>query len=132
MRCDKAVAVHSVASHGWQTERPGLHIAACTHCTQALFLEFMNAHNRDRTADGAVAAVLSARLKLIGGCRNAGDEARVAALRREAAGLDIADSVDFHVNASWDEVTATGRSPSRYELDLSNVLFAQLSCQTVG
>ncbi len=91
------------------------------HCTQALFLEFMNAHKCDRTGDGAGAAVLSARLKLIGGCRNTGDEARVAALRREAAGLDIADFVDFHVNASWDEVTATGRLPSRYELDLSNV-----------
>jgi len=50
------------------------------------------------------AAVLSARLKLIGGCRNAEDEARVAGLRREAASLDIADFVDFHVNAPWDEV----------------------------
>lgn len=55
--------------------------------------------------DVAGAAVLSARLKLIGGCRNAEDEARVAGLRREAASLDIADFVDFHVNAPWDEVS---------------------------
>ena len=50
--------------------------------------------------------MLSARLKLIGGCRNAGDEERVAALRREAAGLQIADFVDFHTNAPWHEVAA--------------------------
>lgn len=55
-------------------------------------------------------AVLSARLKLIGSCRNAGDEARVEALRRQAAKLQIQDCVDFHVNAPWDEV-GLQRSP---------------------
>ena len=60
--------------------------------------------------------MLSARLKLIGGCRNAEDEARVAALRQEAVRLDIADFVDFHVNASWDEVIATIFSPPQCKL----------------
>lgn len=47
---------------------------------------------------------MSARLKLIGGCRNNGDHSRVAALKEEAASLGIADFVDFHVNAPWEEV----------------------------
>ena len=49
-------------------------------------------------------AVLSERLKLIGSCRNAGDSARVDALRQLAQVLPIQDYVDFHVNAPWDEV----------------------------
>jgi hypothetical protein len=49
-------------------------------------------------------AVLKARLKLIGGCRNQGDHARVAALEQEAFALGIAEFVDFHVNAPWEEV----------------------------
>lgn len=48
--------------------------------------------------------MLSARLKLIGSCRNAGDSARVDALRQLAQHLQIQDYVDFHVNAPWDEV----------------------------
>jgi hypothetical protein len=48
--------------------------------------------------------VLSARLKLIGSCRNAGGSARVDALRQLAEHLQIQDYVDFHVNAPWDEV----------------------------
>ncbi len=52
-------------------------------------------------------AVLSARLKLIGSCRNAGDAARVDALRRLAAELQIQDHVDFYINAPWDEVRRT-------------------------
>jgi hypothetical protein len=48
--------------------------------------------------------VLSARLKLIGSCRNAGDSARVDALRQLAQDLQLQDYVDFHVNAPWDEV----------------------------
>lgn len=50
-------------------------------------------------------AVLSARLKLIGSCRNAGDEARVEALRQQAEELQLQDHVDFHVNAPWDEAS---------------------------
>ena len=52
-------------------------------------------------------AVLSARLKLIGSCRNAGDQERVKSLRQLAAELGISEHVDFCVNAPWDEV----RSP---------------------
>lgn len=48
--------------------------------------------------------MLSARLKLIGSCRNAGDAARVDALRRLAAELQMQDHVDFYINAPWDEV----------------------------
>lgn len=48
--------------------------------------------------------MLSARLKLIGSCRNAGDSARVDALRQLAEHLQMQDYVDFYVNAPWDEV----------------------------
>jgi hypothetical protein len=57
-------------------------------------------------------AVLSARLKLIGSCRNAGDRARVDALRRLAQHLAVQDHVDFHVNAPWDEVPPHLKMPT--------------------
>ena len=49
-------------------------------------------------------AVLGARLVLVGGCRNDGDEARVARLRALAAELGLGDAVEFRVNASYAEL----------------------------
>lgn len=45
-----------------------------------------------------------ARLVMIGGCRGAGDEARVAELRAMAERLGVADRVDFLVNAPFSEL----------------------------
>lgn len=63
---------------------------------------FARARQQSNSYEGC--AVLKARLKLIGGCRNQGDHSRVAALEQEAVALGIAEFVDFHVNAPWEEV----------------------------
>ena len=44
------------------------------------------------------------RLVLIGGCRNEGDERRIAALREEAAQLGVEAHVEWAVNASFETV----------------------------
>jgi alpha-1,2-mannosyltransferase len=44
------------------------------------------------------------RLGLVGGARNDPDYARVESLRALAASLDIADRVEFHVNASYPDM----------------------------
>ena len=49
-------------------------------------------------------AVLGASLVLVGGCRNTGDEARVARLRALAVELGVGDAVEFRVNASYAEL----------------------------
>lgn len=62
-----------------------------------------------KSPDPTVAeAVLSARLQLVGGCRNAGDEARLEHLKRVAKDLGLLEdgSVEFHVNVSFDELKA--------------------------
>jgi alpha-1,2-mannosyltransferase len=52
-------------------------------------------------------ALLSARLQLVGGCRGAGDEARVAALRRLAAELGLDEgAVEFRLNVPFAELRA--------------------------
>ncbi|KAI7840213.1 hypothetical protein COHA_005995 [Chlorella ohadii] len=54
--------------------------------------------------DAAGDAVLAARLKLVGSCRNGEDEERIAALKALAEELGIAAHVDWCVNASFDEL----------------------------
>ncbi|EFJ50473.1 hypothetical protein VOLCADRAFT_103930 [Volvox carteri f. nagariensis] len=49
-------------------------------------------------------AVREAKLKFIGGCRNADDEARLAALQQYAHELGLADCVEWIVNASFSEL----------------------------
>eukprot|EP00057_Strongylocentrotus_purpuratus_P032333 XP_787277.1 PREDICTED: GDP-Man:Man(3)GlcNAc(2)-PP-Dol alpha-1,2-mannosyltransferase isoform X2 [Strongylocentrotus purpuratus] len=44
------------------------------------------------------------RLELIGGCRNAGDESRVADLRALASSLGVADHVDFLLNIPFEDL----------------------------
>ena len=48
--------------------------------------------------------VRRARLVLVGGCRNAGDEARVARLRALAEELGLGSAAEFRVNASYAEL----------------------------
>lgn len=57
------------------------------------------------------AAFADVRLCLMGGCRDDGDAARVAALKQLAAQLQCADAVDFVLNAPFGELKAAlGRS----------------------
>ncbi|XP_037087057.1 GDP-Man:Man(3)GlcNAc(2)-PP-Dol alpha-1,2-mannosyltransferase-like [Pollicipes pollicipes] len=44
------------------------------------------------------------KLLLVGGCRDAGDKARVEALKESARELGILDQVEFHINVSFDEL----------------------------
>lgn len=44
---------------------------------------------------------LNAKLRLIGSCRGAEDEARVATLRERAQAKGVADAVEFHLNVSF-------------------------------
>ncbi|PSC69622.1 GDP-Man:Man(3) c(2)-PP-Dol alpha-1,2-mannosyltransferase [Micractinium conductrix] len=64
---------------------------------------------RDKAAarhDSVGDAVLGARLRLIGSCRNAEDEARIAELAALAEHLGIGEQVEFVVNASFDKLRA--------------------------
>ncbi|KAK9811429.1 hypothetical protein WJX72_003813 [[Myrmecia] bisecta] len=49
-------------------------------------------------------AVLAARLVLVGGCRDAGEEARLQELRALCVALGIQDHVDFVTNASFQQL----------------------------
>ncbi|KXZ55239.1 hypothetical protein GPECTOR_3g38 [Gonium pectorale] len=49
-------------------------------------------------------AVREARLVMIGGCRNADDQARLAGLQRHAEELGVAEHVDWVVNAPYSEL----------------------------
>ena len=53
------------------------------------------------TAGTAARKVLDARLKIVGGCRGAADEARLAGLRSLARDLGVDRSVDFHVDVPY-------------------------------
>lgn len=47
---------------------------------------------------------MASRLKLVGSCRNTGDQLAIDNLKRLAAQLGIADCVDFHVNVPFSEL----------------------------
>ncbi|KAK7461905.1 asparagine-linked glycosylation protein, variant 2 [Stygiomarasmius scandens] len=69
------------------------------HPTQLrAFAELLNAHPEYTAPEKAV------KLVLIGGCRNANDEARVEALRKLARELDIENKVEFILNAPYPEM----------------------------
>ena len=59
-------------------------------------------------AAAAAARIDGAKLALVGSCRGADDEARVAALRAECAALGLVDGVDvsFHLNVTFGELQA--------------------------
>eukprot|EP00937_MAST-01D_sp_MAST-1D-sp2_P002118 g2118.t1 len=56
--------------------------------------------------DGGGAELSRVRLALVGSCRGAEDEARVAALRAEVSALGLGGRVTFHVNVSFAELQA--------------------------
>lgn len=65
----------------------------------------------ERARHGNAKAVQSSRLELIGGCRNAGDEARVQTLTQLAEDLGVSRQVAFRLNVTRTELKeALGRA----------------------
>ncbi|KAK9869054.1 hypothetical protein WJX84_010787 [Apatococcus fuscideae] len=62
--------------------------------------KWAQANSQERSSE----AVLASRLKLVGSCRNTGDQLAIDNLKRLAAQLGIADCVDFHVNVPFSEL----------------------------
>lgn len=86
-----------MASWGAPASRDSPHACFCRLQLRAL------AEVKHRLLDRNAFAV-PPRLYLIGGCRHEADRARAAALRTLAATLDISDSVEFMVNAPFDDM----------------------------
>ena len=68
------------------------------HALQLRAWAKMRADERDATTPSVPP---NARLKIVGGCRNEGDERRLDALRSLTKDLGVDDSVEFHVDVPY-------------------------------
>jgi alpha-1,2-mannosyltransferase len=61
-------------------------------------------HDNDDQKSGSKHRLSDVKLVMIGGCRNPGDEERIAALRKRAKELGLSNRVKFAINVSFDEL----------------------------